>query len=73
MTLIVRLNDFGYRVGTRFLELITWREKNNRREISVLDILYFIHTTVWKALFGKQADSLEKSTENNDECKIHIP
>ncbi|CAG8529639.1 8846_t:CDS:2 [Paraglomus brasilianum] len=65
-----KLNDFGYRVGTRFLELITWREKNNRREISVLDILYFIHTTVWKALFGKQADSLEKSTENNDEYMI---
>ena len=32
-------------------------------------MLYFIHTTVWKTMFGKQADSLEKSTENEDECK----
>lgn len=36
----------------------------------MINVLYFIHSTVWKALFGKQADSLEKSTENEDECKI---
>ncbi|CAG8452592.1 12101_t:CDS:2 [Cetraspora pellucida] len=62
-----KLNDFGYRVGTRLLELTVWREKNSKRETRVLGILYFIHTTVWKALFGKQADSLEKSTEHEDE------
>jgi hypothetical protein len=62
------LNDFGYRVGTRLLELIVWRDKNSKRETRVLGILYFIHTTVWKTLFGKQADTLEKSTENENEC-----
>lgn len=51
------------------LELLTWRERNAKREIKVLGVLYFIHSVVWKALFGKQADSLEKSTENEDECK----
>ncbi|CAG8720327.1 16828_t:CDS:2 [Gigaspora margarita] len=65
-----KLNDFGYRVGTRLLELTVWREKNNKRETRVLGILYFIHTTVWKTLFGKQADSLEKSTEHEDEYMI---
>ena len=50
------------------LELLTWREKAAKRETKVLGILYFIHSTVWKALFGKQADSLVKSTENDDEC-----
>jgi hypothetical protein len=51
------------------LELLTWREKVAKRETRVLGVLYFIHNVVWKALFGKQADSLEKSTENEDECK----
>ncbi|KAG2231967.1 hypothetical protein INT48_001276 [Thamnidium elegans] len=65
-----KLNEFGYRVGSRVLELLTWREKNAKRETKILGILYFIHSTVWKALFGKPADSLEKSTENDDEYMI---
>ena len=28
----------------------------------------FVSSTVWKALFNKVADSLERSTENEDEC-----
>ncbi|KAL1930802.1 hypothetical protein VTP01DRAFT_10964 [Rhizomucor pusillus] len=65
-----KLNEFGYRVGIRMLELLTWRERNAKRETKVLGVLYFIHSVVWKALFGKQADSLEKSTENEDEYMI---
>jgi len=67
-----KLNDFGYRVGTRLLELIVWRDKNSKRETRVLGILYFIHTTVWKTLFGKQADTLEKSTEIENGCILYI-
>lgn len=68
-----RLNEIGYRVGIRSLELIMWREKNIRRETRILGVLYFINTTVWRTLFGKQADSLEKSTEHEDECTtLHI-
>lgn len=66
-----RLNDFGYRVGWRMHELIVWREKNPKREIRLLGVLYFVHTNVWKALFGKAADGLEKSTENEDEYMIY--
>ncbi|KAF9915069.1 TRAPP subunit trs31 [Lobosporangium transversale] len=44
--------------------------ENSKRETRVLGMLYFIHTTVWKTMFGKQADSLEKSTENEDEYMI---
>ncbi|KAG5462281.1 MAG: NO signaling/Golgi transport ligand-binding domain-containing protein [Olpidium bornovanus] len=66
----LRLSQFGYRVGLRVLELTVWREKNSRRETRVLGMLYFIHNTVWKSLFGRQADSLEKSTENADEYMI---
>jgi trafficking protein particle complex subunit 5 len=58
----------GYRVGQRLLELIVWREKNSKRETRILGILQFIHSVVWKTLFGKPADSLEKSREHDDEC-----
>lgn len=68
--LLLRLNELGYRVGIRALDLLVWRDKNSKRETRVLGMLYFIHTTVWKTMFGKQADSLEKSTENEDECTL---
>lgn len=32
-----------------------------------------IHTQVWKAVFGKPADAIEKSVENDDECMLSIP
>lgn len=49
------------------MELYTQREKGGRREKTVVDILQFIYSNVWKTLFGKQADGLEKSNEKNDE------
>lgn len=36
----------------------------------MLGILSFVHSTVWKVLFGKAADSLEKGTEHEDEYMI---
>ncbi|KAI8926611.1 NO signaling/Golgi transport ligand-binding domain-containing protein [Entophlyctis helioformis] len=65
-----KLSDYGYRVGIRMLELIVWRDRNTKRETRILGVLYFINTTVWKALFGKAADSLEKGTDNDDEYMI---
>jgi hypothetical protein len=78
-----RLADFGRQIGWRLLELICWREYNptgrtttlggsssmvGKREIKYLQMLMFIHSTVWKQLFGRAADSLERSTDNEDEC-----
>ncbi|OAY66037.1 Trafficking protein particle complex subunit 5 [Ananas comosus] len=60
-----RLEDAGYAVGARVLELLCHREKGNRRETRLLGILSFIHSTVWKV-----ADSLEKGTEHEDEYMI---
>ncbi|CAM8899023.1 unnamed protein product [Rhodiola kirilowii] len=65
-----RLEDAGYAVGARTLELLCHREKGNRRETRLLGILSFVHSTVWKVLFGKVADSLEKGTEHEDEYMI---
>ncbi|WBW70591.1 TRAPP I, II and III complex subunit Trs31 [Schizosaccharomyces osmophilus] len=65
-----KLNEHGYRVGQRLVELVIWRERNPRREIRILNILQYIHSTLWKYLFGRHADSLEKSKENEDEYMI---
>ncbi|KAL2609209.1 hypothetical protein R1flu_027782 [Riccia fluitans] len=65
-----RLEDAGIGVGLRILELLCHREKANRRETRLLGILSFVHSTVWRCLFGKVADSLEKGTEHEDEYMI---
>ncbi|KAI0044369.1 TRAPP I complex [Auriscalpium vulgare] len=69
-----RLNTLGYRLGTRVLELMVWRAESTskapKREIRFLPALMSIHTNVWKAVFGKPADAIEKSVENEDEYMI---
>ncbi|EWM24637.1 Transport protein particle (TRAPP) component [Nannochloropsis gaditana] len=66
-----KLEEAGYGVGHRVLELLAFREKQYRREIKLIGVLQFVSSTVWKALFNKVADSLERSTENEDEYMIH--
>lgn len=66
---VFRLEEAGYGVGQRVLELVAVREKYNRRETRVVQILQYISNNIWRYLFGKNADSLERSMENEDECK----
>lgn len=58
----------------RVLELNVWRtesaSKAPKREIKFLSALMSIHTQVWKVVFGKPADAIEKSVENDDECTL---
>lgn len=65
-----KLADFGGRVGFRILELITYRERPGKRDVKILSMLTFIHSQVWKFIFGRAAHSLEKSTESQDEYMI---
>ena len=51
------------------LEVLVVREKNGKREIKLIDVLYFLHSTAWKSLFGKAADFLELDSQNNDTCR----
>jgi len=66
-----RLSDAGYGIGQRQVELLSQREKGCRKEKNIVAMLQFIHTTMWKAVFGKQADGLEKSTDKEDEYYIY--
>ena len=64
------MEDAGFGIGRRVLELACLREKSSRRETRMLGILQFLTSTVWKMLFGAGADSLEKSVEEEDEFMI---
>ena len=41
-----------------------------KRETRLMNMLQFVSTQVWRALFGKPADSLEKSIDNEGEFMI---
>ena len=63
-----KLEECGISVGRRTLELLSYREKPNKRETRLNGILTFIQNNVWKNLFGRAADSLE--IYNDDEYMI---
>mmetsp|Transcript_15648 Transcript_15648/g.19850 ORF Transcript_15648/g.19850 Transcript_15648/m.19850 type:complete len:214 (-) Transcript_15648:219-860(-) len=65
-----RLESSGYDVGFKVLELLAFRSRETKRETRIMSILQFISTSVWKHLFGKGADSLERSIDNADEYMI---
>lgn len=52
---------------------MVWRSESSskapKREIRLVPALMVIHTQVWKAVYGKPADAIEKSVENADECR----
>ena len=56
------------------LELSFYREKGNssatnsgKRELEIVNMLHFINTSLWKQLFGRQADGLEQSNTDDSE------
>jgi len=65
-----RLESCGYGIGFKVLELLAYRSRETKRETRIMSILQFISTTVWKHLFGKGADSLERAIDNVDEYMI---
>ena len=76
-----RLNIQGYPIGLKLLDLLLYRSPtpfssttttaaNNLRPTAILPLLQFISTTLWKALFNRPADALERSQEAKDEYMI---
>jgi hypothetical protein len=65
-----KLADYGKFVGVRLLDLIVLREKSYKRDTKLLNMLMFVKGTVWKNLFNKEADKLERS--NDDPCKYFL-
>lgn len=65
-----RLESSGYGVGLKVLELLAYRGRETKRETRLMNILQFVSSSVWKSLFGKAADSLERSIDHADEFMI---
>ncbi|PAV85068.1 hypothetical protein WR25_04499 [Diploscapter pachys] len=58
------LKGYGKSVGVRMLDVVNLRERGYKRETKLLPMLMFIKSTVWKSLFGKEADKLERVTDD---------
>lgn len=60
----------GKNVGVKLIDLYFVRERNCKREIKLLNMLLFVKSTLWKALFGREADKLEHA--NDDERTYYL-
>ena len=67
----------GMPVGERLLELTFNREKGSssatnggKRELGIVNMLHFINEKLWKTLFGRTADGLEQSDNDDSEYWI---
>ena len=60
----------GKDIGKRVLDALFHRDRSTKRELTEVGILKFISTTAWKALWGKEADSLERSNDREDEYMV---
>lgn len=67
-----RLNKSGYPIGIKLLDLLLYRQPQRAatRPTRILDLLQFIHGTLWRALFNRNADALEQGTEKKNEYMI---
>lgn len=45
-------------------------QNQSKRETRLMSILHYVSSSVWKSLFGKSADSLERSIDHADEFMI---
>ena len=64
------LEKMGKDLGKRVLDALFHRDRLTKRELTEVGILKFISTTAWKALWGKEADSLERSNDREDEYMV---
>ena len=69
-TIPCRLENAGYNIGVRFLELVAFKERPGKRETSVIGMLQFVSGPLWQQLFGKPADALEKSKDQPNSFMI---
>ena len=68
-----RLEESGYNIGHRVIEMVGARERITKRETRIVSMLQFVSNVVWRHLFNKAADNLERSMENEDECALFDP
>lgn len=65
-----RLHELGQDVGSRIIDLHFVRERLSKRETKLTQMLLFIKSTIWKSLFGREAEKLEHA--NDDDSIYYI-
>ena len=67
-----RLASSAYPIGVRQLDLLLCRlpPRTASRPTRLLELLQFIHTSLWRSLFGRQADNIESSNSSKYEYMI---
>ncbi|KAF2197134.1 trafficking protein particle complex subunit 5 [Delitschia confertaspora ATCC 74209] len=69
-----RLNTQGYPLGLRLLDLLLTRTANplsSIRPTRILPLLQFIAQTLWRHLFGRPADALERSESDPGQYMLY--
>lgn len=66
----LELSKVGEKIGGKYLDLVVFREKLYKREIKHVEMLKFVQGILWKNLFGKAADSLEKIIDSDTSYKL---
>ncbi|KAF2468833.1 trafficking protein particle complex subunit 5 [Lindgomyces ingoldianus] len=69
-----RLNNQGYPLGLRLLDLLLSRSSNplsSIRPTRILPLLQFIAQTLWRHLFGRPADALERSESDASQFMLY--
>ncbi|KAI6651735.1 hypothetical protein LOD99_4983 [Oopsacas minuta] len=58
-----KLSEMGQRIGRSLIDLTFHREKHGKRETRIVNILVFIKSSLWRNLFGKEADGIERAVD----------
>ncbi|KAF2011314.1 trafficking protein particle complex subunit 5 [Aaosphaeria arxii CBS 175.79] len=69
-----RLNEQGHPLGLRLLDLLLSRTSNplsSIRPTRILPLLQFIAQTLWRHLFGRPADALERSESDAGQYMLY--
>ncbi|XP_075249972.1 trafficking protein particle complex subunit 5-like [Convolutriloba macropyga] len=61
-----KLCEMGKHVGSRYLELVWFREKQYKRENRLIHLLTFVQKNLWRALFNKEIDNLEQQVDSEN-------
>ena len=67
---LIRIDQSAYEIGYKVLEYLYPKVKSGKRPTKLLEVLQFIGSSVWKFLFGRNVDSLERGAENDNEYII---
>jgi len=52
--------------------LISSRDRpGNKRDTTIVNVLQFITSTCWRSIYGKETNSLQRSTQNENEYFIY--